>query len=465
VTDATATRPPLPLAGRRVLVFGLAKSGQAAAELLVRRGARVVGVDEGEAARPLLDGDWGRAHLERGAATPELSLLDGVELFVLSPGIPAVHPFVRAAQARRLPVVSEIELAYRCSTARVAAVTGSKGKSTTTALAGALLAAQGRRCRVAGNIGLPYSAVAEDLGPDDWVVLELSSFQLETVDAFHADIAVMLGVSPDHLDRYASLHEYAAAKMRIARHQTAADVLVVDPDDATGAAMAAVSPARVLGFGTAWRGAGVVQQGGDLVWCAGGAAAEVLARVEEVPLLGAHNLRNAMAALAVARVLGPVDGAVRRALAGFAPLPYRMQPAGEIAGIRFVNDSKGTTVDAVRAGVRGLPGPLLLGLGGRNKDLDFASLRPDLGAVRAALVFGEAAPEIEAALAGAVVLERVRDLDEMVARALQLGRPGDTFLFSPGCTSFDLFRNAEHRGQEFDAAVRRARTRTEEARR
>jgi UDP-N-acetylmuramoylalanine--D-glutamate ligase len=445
-------------------VFGLARSGQAAAELLGSRGARVVGVDEGAAARPLLEGDWGRAHLERGAASADAALLDGVEILVLSPGIPLTHPFVRAAAGRGVPVLSEIELAYRCSAARVVAVTGSKGKSTTTALAGALIAAQGRRCQVAGNIGLPYCAVVDRLGPEDWVVLELSSFQLETVDAFHAEVAVQLGVSPDHLDRYPSLREYAAAKMRIARHQTRADVLIVDPQDETGAAMAQGSPAHVLGFGALWRGAGIEARGDDLVWCDGGAT-EVLARVADVPLLGAHNLRNAMAALAVARTLGPVDEAVRRALRGFAALPFRMQPSGEIAGIRFVNDSKGTTVDAVRAGVRGLPGPLLLGLGGRNKELDFSTLRPDLGAVRVAFVFGESGPEIEAALRGAVTLVRVRDLDEMVARALELGRPGDTFLFSPGCTSFDMFRNAEHRGEEFEAAVRRARTRAEEARR
>jgi UDP-N-acetylmuramoylalanine--D-glutamate ligase len=446
------------LRGRRVVVFGLARSGQAAVELLRLRGAHVVGVDEGETARALLAGDWAARHLERGSPVAAPELLRDADLFVLSPGIPPSHPLPAAAAAAGMQVVSEIELAYRCCRAGVVAITGSKGKSTTAALTGALLAAQGKRCVVAGNIGLPYAAVVDQVGDGDWVVLELSSFQLETVDAFRARVAVLLGVSPDHLDRYPSLEEYARAKMRIARHQTAADILVVDPADPYCAALAQASAARVIGFGTTWRDRGVVRRGEDLVW-QDGARVEVLARADDVPLLGAHNLQNALAALAVARALGPVDATMRDALRGFHSLPYRMQPAGTIAGIRFVNDSKGTTPDAVRAGLLGLAGALLVGLGGRNKGLDFRVLRPHLGAVRAVLVFGEAAPEIEAALAGAARLERVADLDTMIARALALGQPGDTFLFSPGCTSFDMFQNAEHRGREFDAAVDRARTR------
>jgi UDP-N-acetylmuramoylalanine--D-glutamate ligase len=462
VQRSDASSRQLSLRDRRVLVFGLARSGQAAAELLHGRGAEVLGVDEGPAAPSLLAGEWARAHLQRGSVRADPAQLEGVELLVLSPGIPTSHPLVQAAAARQIPVLSEIELAYRCSTASIVAVTGSKGKSTTVALVGALLAAQGKRCVVAGNIGLPYSAVVERVGANDWVVLEVSSFQLETVDTFHARVAVHLAVSPDHLDRYPSLEAYAAAKARIARHQTHDDVLIVDPEDPYGATLARSAAARVLGFGRAWQGAGVSRHGDDLVW-SDASGTEVLAHVEDVPLLGTHNVRNAMAALAVARALGPVDGAVRQALRSFEALPYRMQPCGEIGGIRFVNDSKGTTVEAVRAGVQGLPGPLLLGLGGRNKELDFTALRPHLGAVHAVLVFGEAAPEIEAALQGAVRLERVSDLDDMVGRALQLGRPGDTFLFSPGCTSFDMFRNAEHRGEEFDAAVGRARARAEGA--
>lgn len=448
------------LAGRPVLVFGLARSGQAAALLLHRHGARVTGVDEGASAAALFTGEWARRALVRTAAAASPALLDGIELFVLSPGIPPTHPLVVEASSRGIPVWSEIELGFRISQAAVVAVTGSKGKSTTTALTGALLAAQGRECVVAGNIGTPYCEVADAVSASGWVVLEVSSFQLETVDAFHPRVAVFLGVSPDHLDRYRDLDEYAAAKLRIGERLTPADFLVMPPGDRWGEALARRTPARVLGYGSAWEGKGVLAAGEMLVWRSP-AGDETLCRADDVPLLGGHNLRNAMAALAVARALGPVGEPVREALRRFRALPFRMQPEGSIAGIRFVNDSKGTTVDAVAAGLDGLPGTLLLGLGGRNKDLDFTGLRAHLGRVRAVLVFGEAAPEIERALAGAARLLRVRDLDEMLATALSVGAPGDTFLFSPGCTSFDMFRNAEHRGEEFTAAVLRARSRAE----
>ena len=448
---------PMDLSDRRVLVFGLATSGRAAVELLRRRGARVTGVDENAT---LLASPWSRSQLETASAVADPALLRGIALFVLSPGIPLTHPFVRAATAAGVPVISEIELGFRCTRAAVAAITGSKGKSTTTALAGALLAAQGKRCAIAGNIGAPFAAVADTLGPDDWVVLELSSFQLETVDRFHARAAVHLGISPDHLDRYPDLEAYAAAKARIVRHQAPSDVLVVHTSESHAARVAGTTPARVVGFDPDWKGTGVTRRGDTIVWRERGAE-EVLAEVAEVPLLGAHNVRNAMAALALVRALGPMNDAVRDALRGFQGLPFRMQPAGAIGGIQFVNDSKATTVDAVAAAVAGFPGTVMLGLGGRNKELDFTPLRQHLQRVRIAFTLGEAAPEIEAALAGAVAFERVRDLDQMVARALAHGRHGDTLVFSPGCTSFDMFRNAEHRGEEFDAAVERARTRAE----
>jgi len=446
------------LDGTRVLVLGLARSGQAAAELARSRGARVVGVDDGP--KPPFADDWAARTLERTSVIADPALLHDVGLLVLSPGIPATHALVQEAARRGIAVVSEIELAFRCSRTPVVAVTGSKGKSTTTALAGALLAAQGKRVRVAGNIGNPYAAVVDELGPDDWVVLELSSFQLETIDTFHARVAVLLGVSPDHLDRYPSFEAYATAKLEIARNQTPQDLLIVRPGDHWGVVLGRQSRAPVVGFAGTWNGAGVVRRADEIVWCTPGGE-EVLAAVHDVPLLGAHNLENAMAALAVTRALGDVDDRVRQALRDFQPLAYRMQPAGRIAGIEFVNDSKGTTVDAVRAGVLGLPGPLLLALGGRNKDLDFRPLGPALAGVRVVFTYGEAAAEIEAALAGHARLVRVRDLDDLVTRALELGVRGDTLLFSPGCTSFDMFRNAEHRGQEFDAAVARARARVE----
>ena len=455
--QAAAPKPaPLELQGRRVVVLGLARSGQAAAELLHAHGARVVGVDEGGEAPALFRGPWAAKFLAEGHAAARTAVLDAASLLVLSPGIPTTHALVRAARERRLPILAEIELAYRLCAAPVIAVTGSKGKSTTTALVGSLLDAAGVEHVVAGNIGLPFSAVVGSLPSRAWAVLEISSFQLETVDLFHARAAVLLAITPDHLDRYASMEEYAAAKARITRHQTAADLLVVDPEDPWSAGVGRSAAARVVGFGRLWEGRGVERDGDALVWRQG-AEREELAAVTDVPLLGEHNVRNAMAALAVVRGLGLWNAAARQGLRQFAGLEYRMQPCGEIGGIRIVNDAKSTTVESVRAAVRGVRGPVLLALGGRNKGLDFTALRADLQAARVVLVFGEAAPDLERELAGAAPLQRVGTLDELLRRALELGRPGDTLLFSPGCTSFDMFRNAEERGHRFAAAVERLR--------
>ncbi|UCE02288.1 MAG: UDP-N-acetylmuramoyl-L-alanine--D-glutamate ligase [Candidatus Latescibacterota bacterium] len=439
------------VAGRRVVVHGLARSGRAAAELLRERGAQVVGVDEGSFPR-----EWARRTLAAIYSSADPGALADAVLFVLSPGIPDTHPLVRAARQRGIPVVSEIELAYRFAPGSLIAITGSKGKSTTAALTGHLLEALGVEHVVAGNIGVPFSAVVASLRPRHWIVLEVSSFQLETIDAFHARAAVQLRISPDHLDRYPDIEAYAAAKARVAQRQTAEDLLVVAPDDTWGARLASVSAARVAGFATTWKETGVVRDGDALVWRTP-ESQQVLARVQDVPLLGSHNLENAMAALAILAGLGLWEERARAALRTFRGLEFRMQSCGEISGIHFVNDSKSTTVESVRAAVRGMPGALLLALGGRNKGLDFRSLRDDLAAVRVVFLYGESAPQLARDLAGAAHLERVSDLDALLRRALEIGQPGDTLLFSPGCTSFDQFDNAEHRGREFDAAVERVR--------
>ncbi len=454
-TGAAPKQAPLELAGRRVVVLGLGRSGRAAAELLQGRGALEERVDEGPGAAALYAGEWAQQTLREGHAQSHPALLEAAALLVLSPGVPTTHPLVRAAMARGIPVRGELELAHRCIGAPVIAVTGSKGKSTTTALVGALLEGAGVENVVAGNIGLPYSALAARLGPGAWAVLEVSSFQLESVEHFHARAAVLLKISPDHLDRYASMDDYAAAKARIVCNQTAADLFVVDPDDPYAATLASRGPARVAGFRVAWRGTGVERDADALVWREAGRR-DVLCRVDDVPLLGEHNLHNAMAALAVVRGLGLWNDGARAALRRFTGLEFRMQPCGDLGGIRCINDSKSTTVESVRAAVRGLPGPLLLALGGRNKGLDFTPLRAELGKVKVVLLFGEAAGEIGAQLEGAAPLDRVADLDALLRRARQLGRAGDTLLFSPGCTSFDMFANAEARGHAFAAAVARA---------
>jgi UDP-N-acetylmuramoylalanine--D-glutamate ligase len=363
---------------------------------------------------------------------------------------------VQAALSAGVPVWSEIELAYRFSQAPVIAITGSKGKSTTAALLGHLWQGAGRSGVVAGNIGLAYSAIVPQLRPDDWVILEVSSFQLETVHAFHPRVAVHLPVTPDHLDRYAGMQEYARAKARIAQCLTKDDLLVVDVTDPWSAQLAATTPARCIGFGTLCAATGVVQQDHALYWV-DASSREMLCRVADLPLLGRHNVHNAMAALAVLRALQAWNPQAAQALGSFEGLAFRMQPCGEIEAVRFVNDSKSTTVESVRAAVQGLDGPLILALGGRNKGLDFAALRETLGQVRRVLVFGEAAAAISSSLHGAAAIETVTDLTALVDRALEIAAPGDTVLFSPGCTSFDMFENAEARGRAFTAAVDRKR--------
>lgn len=451
-------RRPLDVAQRRAIVLGLARSGRAAAELLHAKGARVIGVDEGEAGAQLDGDEWAQRFLTALHRRADEAPLDAVALVVLSPGIPRTHALVRAAERRGVPVLSEIEVAYRFSRAPLIAITGSKGKSTTTALTGHLLDAVGVANQVAGNIGRPYASVVRSLAPRTWVVLELSSFQLESVEHFHARVAVQLRISPDHLDRYASFAAYAESKARIAQHQGTDDLLVVDPDDPWGRRLAELSAARVVGFGSVWKGCGVLCEGADLLWCEPGMR-QPLARVDEVPLLGAHNVRNAMAALAIVRGLQLWKQPAREALRTFRGLEFRMQDCGCVGGLRFVNDAKSTTVESVRAAVEGLPGPLLLAMGGRNKGLDFAELRNVLGRVRRLFVFGEAAPELEQVLEGAAQIERLANVDAIVRRALQVGRAGETLLFSPGCTSFDSFHDAEERGRAFAAAVHAARSR------
>jgi len=437
-----------------VLVLGLGASGRAACGLLQQHGARVTAVDQ-SVTQDSPDAEL--AGLSAYRRDVDAATVAAAHLLVLSPGIPTTHATVQQAYAAGVPVWSEIELAYRFSNAPVIAITGSKGKSTTAALLGHLWEGLGRHGVVAGNIGLAYSAVVPQLRHDDWVILEVSSFQLETIDTFHPHVAVHLPVTPDHLDRYGDMPAYAAAKARIARHLTADDYLVLDGTDSWSAALARQSSAGVVGMGNLWEGRGVVRLGDELVW-QDGSSTERLCHVDDLPLLGRHNVHNAMAALAVLYALGAWSrssgiGAMR----SFQALSFRMQPCGEIDAVRFINDSKSTTVESVRAAVAGLSDRLILALGGRNKGLDFTPLRDTLRHVRRVLTFGESAAEIEAALQGSVELERVADVEAVVRRALQIAEPGDVVLFSPGCTSFDMFENAEARGRAFDAIVDRQR--------
>jgi UDP-N-acetylmuramoylalanine--D-glutamate ligase len=446
---------------RRVAVLGFARSGRALACALLDRGIEVAVGDR----RPAADFPERRELEGRGARFffdgPPESFADDAAWLAVSPGVPLNAPAVVRARQRGLPVLGEFEIAWRIAQAEVqgenrwVAVTGTNGKSTTTAWIAHILRRAGRPVALAGNIGVPLSSFLADRSPRDFVC-ELSSFQLETMERFRPDVAVLTNITPDHLDRYARLEDYAAAKLRIFENQTERDAAVVNADD-EGSRSARPRSRRVPFSrsspqpGGAWAAEGWVHS------AVAGPAKRVM-RCDRLALAGAHNLENALAALATAEWLGTPDTAVRQGLADFEGLPHRTELVAEAGGVRWVNDSKGTNVDATRKSLQGLPAErVLLILGGRDKHGDFSLLAPEVShAVRRIFTIGEAASAVEKALAGSVPIEQSGTMERAVARAAELARSGDTVLLSPACASFDQYANFEERGAHFTRLAREA---------
>jgi len=446
----------------RAAILGFARSGRALAGALLDRGVEVAIGDSApeasfEGVAPL------RARGARfffGGPGPEF--LDRADWLAISPGVPLTSEPVRAAKERRLPVLAEFEVAWRIAEQEVrggrnrwVAVTGTNGKSTTTAWIADILRRAERPVALAGNIGVPLSAFLSETSPRDFVC-ELSSFQLDAVEDFSADVAILTNVTPDHLDRYASFDEYAASKQRVFEGQGEGDAAIVNADDPVASRAKTEPGARRVPFsrrGPVAGGAWV--EAGALVSAAAGAAREVLP-VGRLALPGAHNLENALAALGAADSLGARPEAIREGLAGFAGLPHRMELVLERGGVRWVNDSKGTNVDATKKSLEGYPDDsVILILGGRDKHGDFSALAPLVArAARRVLTIGEAAPVIEPPLRASAEIERVETMDRAVARAAEIARPGDTVLLSPACASFDQYRNFEERGAHFARLVR-----------
>jgi UDP-N-acetylmuramoylalanine--D-glutamate ligase len=435
----------LDLRGQRVLVLGLGISGRSAARFAARRGAAVVAADERPAERlaGLREIPEG-VELRLGAPLPDPAPFD---LVVPSPGVPAERWRGRARRAW-----GDLELAWRALAAPIVAVTGTNGKSTTTRLVEAMLRAAGVRARAAGNLGI---AALELVGePLDAVVLEVSSFQLEATEGFRPRVAVVLNVTPDHLDRHGSLAGYAAAKARILAHQEPSDAAVLSFDDPTVRAMAEGARARVVPFSTR----GALERGACLdagaAWLREPGRPPLRIPLDDLRLEGAHNRENALAALATAWAFGADPLRAAGALAGFAGLPHRAEPVATVRGVLYVNDSKGTNPGAACRALAGFARPLVWIAGGRDKGLDFAELAAcAAGRVRAAVLIGEAAEKLAAALAGRVEVHRAAAIDEAVRRAAELARPGDVVLLSPACASQDQFRDFEERGERFREAV------------
>lgn len=434
---------------KATLVIGAGKSGIAAANYLARRHELVrITDDRAEENLPLLSALDPR--VERHFAGANDQLLADIRLVVLSPGVPLTAPLVGLAKQGGVPVISEIELAWRNLTGTVVAISGSNGKSTTTALIGEILRAAGRQPVVAGNIGTPLIEVV-DVKPRDYVV-ELSSFQLETTDTFHADVAVLLNITPDHLDRYPDMDSYAQAKYRLFANQTQADVAVVNADDAR--TNTPPTDARVLRFSSSSTlEQGAFLDGQTLVLRFEGSEERITRSALSIP--GVANVENALASWLVARVMRVESSDVESAFRSFRGLPHRMVLVRELDGVRYINDSKGTNVDATLKSLEGFEDQkVVLVLGGKDKKGEFERLRPLVSRkVRIVLTIGSAAGRIHEALEA---VTRVVDCCEM-ASAVRLARgeakSGDTVLLSPACASFDQYQNFEQRGTHFEELV------------
>ena len=447
--------------GENVLVIGLGRTGLACVEVLRARGAQVFAVDEKPVAQ-LSDQieevrRFGAAFVAPARLPDVFSVLNAA---VLSPGVPMSGDLVRRVRAAGIPLLSEIELAYRLSVSPIVAVTGTKGKSTTTALIGHLLLASGKRAYVGGNIGNPLIHEVLKAGPNDCVVAEVSSFQLEAVHEFKPRVAVLLNLSADHLDRYASMDEYADAKFRIFRNQDFEDTFVANIADGRLEPLHwsnAASPvkAKQMWFGPSadGRASMYVREGAIVYAPRAGEPVEVL-RVENVPLAGSHNVDNVMAALLAAVALGSDPHVVGEAVRSFSPMPHRLEVVERVEDVIYVNDSKATNPGSVIAALHAYDAPVHLIAGGKSKNTDFSDLgRAVDECAKTLIVFGEAAEEIASSVERTKTVH-VATLEEAVRTARSLAAPGEIVLLSPGCASFDMFASAEERGRRFAAAVR-----------
>jgi UDP-N-acetylmuramoylalanine--D-glutamate ligase len=448
------------MGGDAVVVIGLARSGIAAAEFLARRGASVVATDtksEGELPGEALALRERGVRLELGGHRRET--FTGATMVVVSPGVPWELPELEAARAAGVPVIAEIELAFRHLAGRVAAITGTKGKTTTTAALGAMLREAGFDARVGGNIGAPLVGLVEGSTEATTFAVEVSSFQLEGTVRFHPHVAVWLNLSPDHLDRHPSLEAYVAAKARLFANQGPGDWAVVNADDPVVLDEARRARSRKLLFRVTGEplpsGDGAFFEGGLARFCLDGRL-ETLFRRDEVVLPGAHLAGDLLVAAAAARLLGAPAEAIARGVRAFRGVEHVLEHVATIGGVAYYNDSKATNVEAARCSLEAFAQPVLVVLGGRYKGGDFGELAPELRAHgRRVLAIGEARELVGAALGDTVPVDPCSSLREAVERAHAAARTGDVVLLAPACSSFDMFADYADRGRAFKAEVRR----------
>ena len=437
--------------GKKVMVLGLARTGIAAARFLAERGADVTVSDrrtEADLAREIAG--LGDAPIDLRLGGEDSAWLENIDILIPSPGVPQENPLLQAAARRGIEILSEIELGYRFMRAPLIAITGTNGKSTTTSLIGAMLKAAGANAFVGGNIGAALIGFA---GKDwDWGVVEVSSFQLEWVKDFRPRIAILLNLSEDHLDRYASFADYGAAKERIFAAQEPNDVAILNRDDPLVWRMRERIRSRIVSFGWSSVEQGVYAANDEIVWR--GTGAEERFPLARVKIQGVHNVENLMAAIAAAKAAGVAQAAVQNAIENFAGLEHRLEFVREKNGVRYYNDSKGTNVGAVIKSLASFSAPIILLAGGVDKGGDYAPLADELRrTVKKLILFGAAKEKIRATLGHLTETVVVESLDAAVREAAASARQGDVVLLSPACSSFDMFRDYTERGKKFRSLV------------
>lgn len=458
----------MEVAGRKALVIGAARSGIASARFLTQRGATVALNDR----KPL--NEWSPAALALKTegvglveGEPPSWLLDQLDLVVISPGVPAKAIPVRYADRRGAEVIGEIELASRFLRGRIVAVTGTNGKTTTTSLIGEMLKDSGLKVQVGGNIGTALISMIDSSASDGWSIVEVSSFQLETIVDFHPTVAAVLNVTPNHMDRYETLMDYAAAKHNVFRNQTAGDVAILNADDEIVSSWTTGLRGHVVPFSVQRElEEGLFLRGRDLVSRTRDGERVLMSR-NEMHLRGTHNVENVLAAMAAGLACGASPESLRETVRHFRPVEHRLEEVAEINGVRFINDSKATSVDATTKALEAFvddPGKVILILGGKGKQAPYSPLVDLIKTkVRKMILIGEDAKVIESEIGNAAPFEHAKDMHEAVVKGFAAAGKGDVVLLAPACASFDMFDSFEHRGRVFKEEVKKiARRRRDE---
>ena len=439
-------------ANKKVLVLGLAKSGESAARLLDKLGA-IVTVNDG---KPFEENPAAQSLLEEGIKVVTgghpLELLDeDFEWMVKNPGIPYNNPMVMRALEKKIPVITEVELAYLISDAPIIGITGSNGKTTTTTMIAEVLTAGGQNGLLSGNIGFPASQVAQDAGETDTLVMELSSFQLMGIEDFHPEIAVITNLMPTHLDYHGSFEEYVAAKWNIQKNMTASDYVVLNFNQDLAKELAKKTAAKVLPFSTKEKVDGAYLDGNVLTF-----RGEAIMKASELGVPGSHNVENALATIAVAKLRGIDNQVIRETLAHFGGVKHRLQYVGEINQVKFYNDSKSTNILATQKALSGFDNSkVILIAGGLDRGNEFDELVPDIKSLKKMVILGESAARVKRAADQAEVSYLdASDSRDATRKAFSVAEPGDVVLLSPANASWDMYKNFEVRGDEFLAVFK-----------